>query len=72
MDKKLQFDLLFARPGFVAGMGSAFDLWGSLPEYNESCTPGEADANAIYTDWAIVGQDILNATQACAADNDLA
>jgi len=52
---------LFAHPGFLQGFATAFDLGGTLIEYNISRTPQEADARAIASDWAITGKDIVAA-----------
>lgn len=52
---------LFARPTFFSGMGRIFDFTSSLNEYNESKTPSEADAKALYLDWLAVGQDLQSA-----------
>ncbi len=65
MFKKVQSDFLFSQPSYAAGVGSTLDLWGQLTEYNSSETGAEADANAIFADWAVVGQDIANATEQC-------
>lgn len=72
MLKKIQSDFLFARPSFASGVATTFDLWGQLTEYNTSATPVEADANAIFADWAVVGQDILDAAEQCASECDAA
>jgi hypothetical protein len=72
MGIKVQSDFLFARPSFTSGAASAIDLWGQLAAYNTSATPAEADANAIFSDWAIVGQDILDAAEKCASECDAA
>lgn len=49
---------LFARPSFIEGMARALDMGGTLNEYNTSLTGEEADAIAIWSDWAAVGQDM--------------
>lgn len=54
---------LFADPGFIQGMASALDMGGTLVVYNTSETPGEADARAIASDWAIIGKDIEGAIE---------
>jgi hypothetical protein len=72
MGAKVQTDFLFARPSFSSGAASTLDLWGQLPEYNKSNTPLEADANAIFADWAVVGQDISNAIDELASERDAA
>jgi hypothetical protein len=33
-------------------------MGGTFDEYNESATPGEADARALWGDWAVVGEDM--------------
>jgi hypothetical protein len=72
MNKQIQSDFLFARPSFASGAASTFDLWGQLTDYNSSATPAEADANAIFSDWAITGQDIFDAIEQCASECDAA
>ena len=49
---------LFARPSFVEGMARALDMGGTLNEYNTSLSGEEADAIAIWSDWAAIGQDM--------------
>jgi len=39
------------------------DLWGRFDEYNRSGSAAEADARAIASDWAMVGQDIYDALE---------
>ena len=51
-------DFLFARPSFLSGAARALDLFGLLDSYNESKNGKEADAKALYSDWAMVGQDV--------------
>ena len=54
-------DFLFARPSFIAGLGAAIDLGGTMEIFNESPSPEEADFLALRNDWCAVGQDIQNA-----------
>jgi hypothetical protein len=54
-------DFLFATPSFVAGMGRAIDLGGTMTIFNDSATPAEADERAILNDWLITGNDIREA-----------
>jgi hypothetical protein len=54
---------LFADPSFAQGLASVMDLGGTLLVYNDSKTAQEADARAIATDWAIVGEDISSAIE---------
>jgi hypothetical protein len=70
MLKKVQSDFLFASPSFASGIATTFDLWGQFTAYNTSATPAEADANAIFSDWAVVGQDISDAVEQCASECD--
>jgi hypothetical protein len=53
-------DFLFAQPSFLVGVARVLDLGGTLSahSYNESRSPSEADARAIESDWAVVGQDM--------------
>lgn len=63
MLKRLQSGFLFAQPSFASGMASSIDLWGQSQDYNDSESVAQADANAIFGDWAIVGQDIEDALE---------
>ncbi len=56
-----QTDFLVSKPSFWAGMARVLDLGCTLPSYNLSKSPEEADRRAITNDWANVGQDILHA-----------
>jgi len=56
--KSLSSDFLFAQPSAVAGISRFFDCGGCFDDYNISATPDEADAKAMYADWAIVGEAI--------------
>ena len=49
-------------------MGRVFDLLGNYDSYNEDITPAEADASALYSDWASVGDHIVSATQELSSD----
>ncbi|MHB1701680.1 MAG: hypothetical protein ACYCSN_16435 [Acidobacteriaceae bacterium] len=60
MLKRPQSDFLFAQPSFASGAARTFDLWGEFDSYNVSETAAEADANAIASDWLVVGQDIFD------------
>ncbi len=48
-------------PSFWSGVARLVDLWGVFDGYNESRTPAEADARAMYADWAVTGGDISDA-----------
>lgn len=49
---------LYARPSFLEGVARVLDLGGTLNEYDTGRTGTEADALAIWSDWAAIGQDI--------------
>ena len=53
---------LFAEPSFLTGLAAVMDIGGSLLVYNSSRSGAEADQRAIASDWAVVGSDILDAT----------
>ena len=54
---------LFANPSLSEGMGRVLDLLGNHDIYNEDSTPAEADAKAIYSDWASVGDHLFLAAK---------
>jgi hypothetical protein len=56
-------DFLTPASSFLTGAGSVFALAGSYYSYNRSSTPQEADERAIRSDWAMIGQDIEQATR---------
>jgi hypothetical protein len=60
MNSKYSFctDSLFARPSFVSGAARVLDMGGTFDEYNSSETSDEADARALWGDWAVVGEDM--------------
>jgi hypothetical protein len=60
---RLRTDFLFAKPSFLSGVARILDLFGIFDAYNESRKPIEADASAMYADWRMIGQDIMDATQ---------
>ena len=47
-------------PSLLTGMARILDLGATLSKhsYNFSATPEEADSEAIWSDWVMVGQDI--------------
>jgi hypothetical protein len=51
-------DFLFATPTRISGVARFFDLAGAFDAYNISETGEEADAKAMYADWAMVGEDL--------------
>ncbi len=54
-------DYLYAGASFLEGVARVLDLGGTLNVYNESETPGDADARALASDWQAVGDDIQSA-----------
>ena len=54
-------DYLFATPSFLSGVARLFDLSGRSGVYNDSDDEALADARAIYSDWRMVGQDLVGA-----------
>jgi len=61
-------DFLFVMPSFFHGFARTLDMWGSLNSYNQSATPAEADARAMYNDWAMVGEDLRLAIRSLETD----
>jgi hypothetical protein len=45
--------------GFLTGVASVMDISGSMVRYDASQSGAEADARAIASDWAMIGQDFL-------------
>jgi hypothetical protein len=61
MVDRVQSGFLIADPSFVSGAARLFDWWGLYDTYNQSRTGQEADAKALFSDWRIVGQDLVDA-----------
>jgi hypothetical protein len=40
-------------------MGRVIDLWGCFEDFNDSPTAEMADRRGLYSDWQIVGQDLI-------------
>jgi len=59
---------LFANPSLVEGISRSFDILGNQDIYNEDLTPEEADANALYSDWASVGDHLILASEELSQD----
>jgi hypothetical protein len=59
MNSKLaRTDFLFARPSFGSGVARVLDLGGAFDAYNVSASEAAADEQAIFNDWAVVGEDL--------------
>jgi len=54
-------DFLFAQPSWISGVGRTIDLWGCFEDFNDSPTEEIADARGLYSDWCMVGQDLIAA-----------
>ncbi len=54
---------LYAQPSIFEGVARIMDIFGDLNQYNYSDNISEADYRAIFSDWEIVGKDILNAIE---------
>ena len=59
---------LFAIPDFAQGVGSLFDVFGTLNQYNNAESPEEADYEALRSDWQAIGDDLRQAMQTVAPD----
>ena len=59
---------LFANPSMFEGMSRVLDILGNQDIYNEDFTPQEADSQALYSDWASVGDHLILAAQELASD----
>ena len=60
---------LFANPSLLEGMSRGLDLLGNQDIYNEDRTPEEADAKALFSDWASVGDHLILAAEEFATDD---
>jgi hypothetical protein len=67
----MRSDFLFAQPSMLAGMGRVLDLWAQFDDYNASATPEEADARALFCDWAVIGQQLVGAAADTRDSNQL-
>jgi len=56
-------DFMVPMPSAISGIARILDLGGTYNSYNRSATPEEADCRAIYSDWAITGQDLIRAAR---------
>ncbi len=59
---------LFTSPSLTEGMSRVFDLLGSGDIYNENLTADEADNQALYSDWASVGDHLISASKQLVQD----
>jgi hypothetical protein len=63
MKPSTRSDFLFARPAFMAGVARLFDFYGTYNSYNLSDSEEEADDRATFSDWRLIGIDIINAME---------
>lgn len=61
MNRIARTNFLTPISSFLTGLGSCLSLAGNYYSYNTSTTPSEADARALYSDWAVIGNDISSA-----------
>ena len=54
---------LFANPSAWEGISRSMDLLGNHVLYNTNNTGEEADSQAIYSDWAAVGDQLIYAAK---------
>ena len=59
-------DFLFATPSFLRDMGRAIDFGDTMTQFNRPESPEAADLRALKNDWAAIGNDIKQATEALA------
>ena len=52
----------------MEGVARVLDIFGNQDIYNENLTPREADSQALYSDWASVGDHLVIAAQELASD----
>ena len=52
------FRLFRALPCFLLGVATILDMGSTMTIYNYDSSPSQADANAIASDWEMVGTDI--------------
>lgn len=56
--KSVETGFLAAKPSALSGFARIFDFGAAFDEYNVSENEAEADAKAMYADWAAVGDSI--------------
>lgn len=58
-----QTDFLFPTPSFLIGAGSIFNIAGNYFDFNNSKSDKEADAQAISSDWSLIGSDLYQSIE---------
>ena len=56
-------DFLFAMPSMLSGAARSLDLGATFDNYNESPTGHIADARALFADWHLIGEDLVEAME---------
>ena len=54
-------DFLVATPSWLSGTARVLDLVGQFDDYNDSDSIEAADAKAIFYDWRMIGESLLDA-----------
>ena len=57
-NKSVATDFLVARPSALSGLARIFDFGAAFDAYNVSENEADADAKAMYADWAAVGDSL--------------
>jgi hypothetical protein len=68
---RLTSTFLTADPTLLTGAGTILNLSGCYYRFNSSRTSAEADAKALFMDWAITGQDLRDAMAAFETETQL-
>jgi GTPase SAR1 family protein len=54
---------MFPVPSVISGIASIIDLGCTYTSHNRNATSEETDENAIFSDWAVTGQDLISAAR---------
>ncbi len=68
--KTVETDFLSAKPSPLFGLARILDFGGTFDEYNGSENEAEADAKAMYADWAAVGDSLRSSMAKMDAELD--
>lgn len=67
----MKTNFLAADPSWLTGMARLGDLYGVFDSYNKSVNESMADSRGLFSDWSMVGQDLLVAAARFAEENGL-